>query len=126
APPRRVRAAVIGRDSAVRLVEAFGQLSGHELRDALHEATRRHVLVSAGNQTYRVAHDLVRQRVIAALPLPRLQAYHLAVADTLERVYGKASQDHAREIGYHLYQAGMAADPVRTATFLGQAAHNAL
>ena len=82
--------------------------------------------MSAGTQTYRFAHDLVRQRVLAALPLPRLQAYHLAVADTLERVYGKASQDHAREIGYHLYQAGMAADPVRTATFLGQAAHNAL
>ncbi len=121
-----VAAAVIGRDFDIPLLEAFGELSGHELRDALDEATRGHFLVSAGTQTYRFAHDLVRQRVIAALPLPRLQAYHLAVADTLERVYGKASQDHAREIGYHLYQAGMAADPVRTATFLGQAAHNAL
>ena len=121
-----VAAAVIGRDFDIPLLEAFGELSGHELRDALDEATRGHFLVSAGTQTYRFAHDLVRQRVLAALPLPRLQAYHLAVADTLERVYGKASQDHAREIGYHLYQAGMAADPVRTATFLGQAAHNAL
>jgi len=121
-----VAAAVIGRDFDIPLLEAFGELSGHELRDALDEATRGHFLVSAGTQTYRFAHDLVRQRVIAALPLPRLQAYHLAVADTLERVYGKASQDHAREIGYHLYQAGMAADPVRTATFLGQAAHNVL
>jgi len=68
----------------------------------------------------------VRQRVLAALPLPRLQAYHLAVADTLERVYGKSSSDHAAEIGYHLYQAGTAADPFRTAEFLGQAAANAL
>ena len=121
-----VAAAVIGRDFDVALLEAFGELSGHELRDALDEATRGHFLVAAMGATYRFAHDLVRQRVLAELPLPRLQAYHLAVADTLERVYGKSSGDHAAEIGYHLYQAGTAADPFRTAGFLGHAAANAL
>ena len=121
-----VAAAVIGRDFDVPLLEAFGELSGHELRDALDEATRGHFLVAAGTQTYRFAHDLVRQRVLATLPLPRLQAYHLAVADTLVRVYGKAAQEHAREIGYHFYQAGTAADAMRTATFLAQASRNAL
>jgi len=121
-----VAAAVIGRDFDVSLLEAFGELSGHELRDALDEATRGHFLVAAGKDTYRFAHDLVRQRVLAALPLPRLQAYHLAVADTLERVYGKAAEEHASEIAYHLYEAGTAADPFRTAVFLGQAAGTAL
>ena len=121
-----VASAVIGRDFDVALLEAFGELSGHELRDALDEATRGHFLVAAMGATYRFAHDLVRQRVLAELPLPRLQAYHLAVADTLERVYGKLSGDHAAEIGYHLYQAGTAADPFRTAGLLGQAAGNAL
>src|SRR5256886_3132531 len=121
-----VAAAIVGRDFDVPLLEAFGELSGHELRDALEEATRGHFLVPALRETYRFAHDIVRQRVLAALPLPRLQAYHLAVADTLERGYGKAAHDHAAEIGYHLYQAGTAADPHRTATFLAQAATNAL
>jgi predicted ATPase len=121
-----VAAAIVGRDFDVPLLEAFGELSGHELREALEEATRGHFLVPAARETYRFAHDIVRQRVLAALPLPRLQAYHLAVADTLERVYGKAAHDHAAEIGYHLYQAGTAADPHRTATFLAQAANNAL
>jgi ATP/maltotriose-dependent transcriptional regulator MalT len=60
------------------------------------------------------------------LPLPRLQAYHLAVADTLERIYGKSAPERAGEIGHHLYQAGTAADPLRTATFLSLAARNAL
>src|SRR6185437_9483197 len=96
-----VAAAVIARDFDVALLEAFGELSGHELRDALDEATRGHFLVAAMGATYRFAHDLVRQRVLAALPLPRLH-------------------------GYHLYQAGTAADPFRTAEFLGQAAANAL
>jgi tetratricopeptide (TPR) repeat protein len=64
--------------------------------------------------------------VLAVLPLPRLQAYHLAVADTLERVYGKSASERASEIGYHLYQAGTAADPLRTANFLSLAARNAL
>jgi predicted ATPase len=121
-----VAAGIIGRDFDILLLEAFGELSGHELRDALDEATRGHFLVAAGKDNYRFAHDLVRQRVLAALPLPRLQAYHLAVADTLERVYGKSVHEHAAEIGYHLYQSGMAADAFRTAGFLSQAAKNAL
>jgi predicted ATPase len=121
-----VAVAVIGRDFDISLLEAFGELSGHELRDALEEATRGHFLVAGLNQTYRFAHDLVRQRVLAPLPLPRLQAYHLAVADTLERIYGKSAPEHAAEIAYHLYQAGTAADPFRTATFLAHATRNAL
>ena len=121
-----VAAAVIGRDFDISLLEAFGELSGHELRDALEEATRGHFLVGAGAEVYRFAHDLVRQRVLAGLPLPRLQAYHLAVADTLERLYGKAVNPHAHEIGHHLYQAGTSADPSRTARYLAQAAKNAL
>ncbi|MGH7761786.1 MAG: ATPase, T2SS/T4P/T4SS family [Candidatus Dormibacteraceae bacterium] len=121
-----VAAAVLERDFDLPLLEAFGELSGHELRDALDEATRGHFLVSAGPERYRFAHDLVRKRVLAVLPLPRLQAYHLAVADTLERVYGKSAPERAGEIGYHLYQAGTAADPLRTASFLSLAARNAL
>jgi pilus assembly protein CpaF len=121
-----VAAAVIGRDFDIALLEAFGELSGHELREALDEATRGHFLVSAAPDHYRFGHDLVRQRVLAVMPLPRLQAYHLAVADTLERVYGKSANERAGEIGFHLYQAGTAADPVRTSGYLAQAAKNAL
>ncbi len=121
-----VAAAVIGRDFDVALLEAFGELAGHELRDALDEATRGHFLVSLGGDRYRFAHDIVRQRVLASLPLPRMQAYHLAVADTLERVHGKVASQHAAEIAYHLYQAGTAADGARTAQHLEQAARNSL
>jgi len=119
-------AAVIGRDFDVALLEAFGELSGGEVREALEEATKARLLSRSGTERYRFSHDLVRQRVLAAMPLPRLQAYHLAVADTLERVYGKTAKDHAAEIANHLYQAGTAADAMRTSSFLGQAAKNAL
>ncbi len=121
-----VAAAVVGRDFDIALLEAFGELSGHELREALEEATRGRFLTAAGPDKYRFAHDLIRQRVLAVLPLPRQQAYHLAVADTLERIYGKSASEKAAEIGHHLYQAGTSADPLRTATFLSQAAKNAL
>jgi pilus assembly protein CpaF len=121
-----VAAAVIGRDFDVPLLEAFGELSGHELRDAIDEATRGHFLTAAGPERYRFSHDLVRQRVLAVLPLPRRQAYHLHVADTLERVYGKSASEKSAEIAHHLYQAGTSADPARTAGYLAQAANNAL
>jgi predicted ATPase len=117
---------VVGRDFDIGLLEAFGELSGHELREALDEATRGRFLTGPDKDRYRFAHELVRQRVLAPMQLPRLQAYHLAVAGTLERVYGKAAPEHAGEIAHHLYQAGTAADPVRTATFLTQSAKNAL
>src|SRR2546430_7261413 len=97
-----VAAAVIGRDFDVALLEAFGELSGHELRDALDEATRGHFLAAAMGATYRFAHDLVRQRVLAALPLPRLQAYHLAVADTPEGLNGNFPYPHAAVLCFHL------------------------
>jgi pilus assembly protein CpaF len=121
-----VAAAVIGRDFDIPLLEAFGELSGHELRDAIDEATRGRFLTAAGPERYRFSHDLVRQRVLAVLPLPRLQAYHLAVADTLERLYGKSISEKAAEIAHHMYQAGTSADPVKTSGFLAQAARNAL
>jgi pilus assembly protein CpaF len=121
-----VAAAVIGRDFDIPLLEAFGELSGHELRDAIDEATRSHFLRAAGPDRFRFSHDLVRQRVLAALPLPRLQAYHLAVADTLERSYGKSANERAAEIAYHLYQAGTSADAVRTSSYLAIAATNAM
>ena len=120
-----IAAAVIGRDFETSLLEAFGELSGRELREALDEATRGRLLTPAGTQ-YRFSHDLVRQRVLAGMPLPRLQAYHLAVADTLERVYGKNAKEHAAEIAFHLYQAGTAAAAVRTTSFIARAARNAL
>jgi ATP/maltotriose-dependent transcriptional regulator MalT len=41
-------------------------------------------------------------------------------------VYGKSANERAGEIGYHLYQAGTAADSVRTSGYLAQAAKNAL
>ncbi|MDQ2939611.1 MAG: AAA family ATPase [Actinomycetota bacterium] len=121
-----VAAGIVGRDFDIALLEAFGELSGHELRDALEEATRGRFLSTSGPDKYRFSHDLVRQRVLGVIPLPRLQAYHLAVADTLERMYGKSANERAGEIGHHLYQAGTSADPVRTATYLAQAAKNAL
>jgi pilus assembly protein CpaF len=121
-----IAAAVIGRDFDIPLLEAFGELSGRELREALDEATRARLLASAGSDRFRFSHDLVRQRVLAGMALPRLQAYHLAVADTLERVYGKNVKERAGEVAYHLYQAGTAAGAVRTSSFLAMAARNAL
>jgi hypothetical protein len=121
-----IAAAVVAREFDAALLEAFGEVSGRELREALDEATRSKLLSPAGADRYRFTHDLVRQRVIAGMPLPRLQAYHLAVADTLEHVYGKTLKEHASEVANHLYQAGTAAAPARTASYLAQAARNAL
>jgi len=68
-----VAAAVVGRDFDIALLEAFGELSGHELREALDEATRGHFLINSAPDRYRFGHELVRQRVLAVLPTARAQ-----------------------------------------------------
>src|SRR2546425_7403611 len=60
-----VTAAVIGRDFDIPLLEAFGELSGHELRDAIDEATRRRFLTSAGPEGHPLRHYPPRHRGLA-------------------------------------------------------------
>lgn len=49
---------------------------------------------------------------------------HLRTAEALEAGAGAAVEKYASEIGYHLYHAGSAADPVRTASLHGRRARD--
>src|SRR5205814_10518483 len=99
-----IAAAVVSREFDASLLDAFGELSGRELREALEEATKARLLASAGPDRYRFTHDLVRQPVLAGMALPTLQAYHHAVADRLERLHGKGLEEDAGALAYARYQ----------------------
>src|SRR2546425_5867961 len=146
-------AAVVGRDFTFELLEKLSGLDADVLLDAVDEAERANLIVSPvevptaiptdqtavdqtgatgtllarpGEAPFSFAHELIRQTLISGLSLPRRQRLHLRVAETMEQVYGKDADLYAADLAHHLYQAGAAADPAKTARFLVLAGDRAI
>lgn len=121
-------AAVIGRSFSLLLLEDLGEPHSDAVLDAIEEAERAH-LVSvepAGREAhYRFVHELVRQTLVEELSKPRLQRLHARIAGAMERLYAFNLESRASALAHHLYQAGTAADPGKTITFLLMAARRA-
>ena len=75
---------------------------------------------------WEFTHALIRQTLAAGLSLPRRQRLHLKVADAIERVAGSNAEKHASDLAHHLFQAGTAADPIKTMRFLTLAGEHGL
>jgi class 3 adenylate cyclase/tetratricopeptide (TPR) repeat protein len=121
-------AAVIGRAFSFELLEGLGEVEADVLLDAVDEAERAHLITSAGDgreARFTFAHELIRQTLLSGLSLPRRQRLHLRVAGAIERVYARALEEHAADLAHHLYQAGTAADPQKTAHYLALAGERA-
>jgi tetratricopeptide (TPR) repeat protein len=136
-------AAVIGRDFTFDLLEKLSDVYPDALLDAIDEAERANLIVAADEGSvpgalasatpprsaearFRFAHELIRQTLISGLSLPRRQRVHLRVAETMEHVYRDDADLYAADIAHHLYQAGAAADPARTARYLVLAGDSAI
>lgn len=121
-------AAVVGRGFPFALLEEIGGSDGGDLLDVVDEAEAAKVIVPEeirGEAHYTFAHELIRQTLIGTLSLPRRQRLHLAVADAIERTDPEAAETRPSEIANHLLQAGAAADPERTLSYLERAADRA-
>ena len=122
-------AAIVGRSFDVGLLEALGDAEGEALETALEEAESAKVILtmSSGRELrWEFAHGLIRQTLEHSVSLMRRQRTHLRVAEAMERVYGKNAERFASDIGQHLYQAGVAADPEKTVRYLTLAGDQAL
>jgi len=114
-------AAVAGRVVDYTLLARLSNLDGNAMFDAIEEAESSSLLedVSVGRDVrYQFVHEQIRQTLLSTLSLPRRQRLHLSVADALEAGAGTNAERIAADIGYHLYQAGAAADSARTARYL--------
>jgi class 3 adenylate cyclase/tetratricopeptide (TPR) repeat protein len=129
-------AAVIGRGFSFDLLQALGDpsagsgqaLDADALLDAVDEAERAHLIASTSDgpeARFTFAHELIRQTLVSGLSLPRRQRLHLRVAEAIERVYARTLEEHAADLAYHLYQAGTAAEPEKTAHYLALAGERA-
>jgi tetratricopeptide (TPR) repeat protein len=118
-------AAVIGRSFSLRLLETLERSWPDAALDAIEEAERVRLVEAerTGREPrYRFVHELVRQTLAETLSLPRRQRLHVLVADAIERTYGANVHKQASAMAHHLYQAGAAADPEKTISYLLMAA----
>jgi class 3 adenylate cyclase/tetratricopeptide (TPR) repeat protein len=130
-PCRRVltTGAVIGRSFSFELLRALGEADTDAILDAIDEAERAHLITSTAEgreARFSFAHELIRQTLLSGLSLPRRQRMHLRVAEAIERVHARTLEEHAGDLAYHLYQAGTAADPEKTAHYLTLAGDQAM
>ncbi|UCH87011.1 MAG: AAA family ATPase [Dehalococcoidia bacterium] len=122
-------AAVIGRGFSFELLEALGEVDTDVLLDAVDEAERAHLITAASDgpeDRFTFAHELIRQTLLSGISSPRRRRLHLRVAEAMELVYARALEEHTADLAHHLYQAGAAADPRKTAHYLTLAGESAI
>jgi len=122
-------AAVIGRAFSFELLEALGEVEADALLDAIDDGERAHLISSTSEgpeARFTFAHELIRQTLASGLSLPRRQRLHLRVAEAMERVYARTLEEHTADLAHHLYQAGSAADALKTVHYLTLAGERAM
>ena len=123
-------AAVAGRAFAFDLlVKADTKHDEDDILDAVEEAEAKRLIEDVSQDRvarYRFVHEQIRQTLLSRLSLPRRQRLHLRIADALEALHGATAAKSASEIGHHLYHAGSAAEPTRTAQHLSLTGERAL
>ncbi len=119
-------AGLIGREGSVGLLAAVAGLDAEACLERLGPARALGLVELAPHDpfTFRFAHDLVRESVVATTPAHLINRMHLRVADALERTDPHA-EAFAERHAYHLWQAGPLADPARSASALIQAGRRA-
>lgn len=123
-------AAVIGRSFTFDiLVKTDASRSEDDILSVIEEAESKQLIEDVSRERvarYRFVHEQVHQTLLAGLSLPRRQRLHLRIADAIEARHPGQPGRVAGEIGHHLYQAGSAADPVRTAHYLSVAGERSI
>jgi len=105
-------AAGVGLRFELRILEAVSS-DPDRVVDAVEEAESARLIRPAGagrEARYEFSHALVRQALLSALSVPRLQRLHLQIADAMERAYGSRAEEHAAELAHQLDESGAAGE----------------
>lgn len=119
-------AAVAGRRFSYAVIEALPGVDPDTLLETMEQAEQLQLIRPPKGRSreprFVFTHELIRQTLLDGLLLPRRQRFHLQIAGAMESAYARSLDAHAGAIGYHLYQAGAAADLDKTVKFLQRGA----
>ncbi len=116
--------AVAGSSWDAAVVERVVSLSHDGFCDAIDVALAQRVIVPVPGRvnTYRFAHDLVRDTLYSDLPTRERRRLHLSVAHAVEERIAWLGAEGVREVAHHLYLALPDADPQNAIAWLERAA----
>lgn len=119
-------AALIGRNVELDTLIRVTGLDVETCLDRLEPVEALGLLEAAPDTPFslRFAHDLVRESVSGTTPPTLASRLHLRIADALEET-GSTDESVAEGLAYHLWSAGLLADPARTAAALIRAGRHA-
>ena len=121
--------AVVGRAFPFSLLEQITEVDSGTLLDIVEDAEAARVIVPEerdGEVHYSFGHELIRQTLLSSISLLRRQRLHLTVANAIETTDKTAREERPSEIAHHLMQAGAAAEPGRTLSYLELSADRAM
>ena len=121
-------AAVVGRVFDYDLLPEIVDIADIDAIEAIDEAERAHLITPMKGRSarYSFVHELVRQTLLTDVSLPRRQRLHLQIAAAIEKKHAPDLDRHTSDLAHHMYQAGAAADPSKTISYLVSAGDNAL
>ena len=122
-------AALVGRRFELGVVEGVPGWDDDQVLEAIEECEAAKLVQPEEDTraaTYRFTHELIRQTLLGSLSLPRRQRLHLRIAEAIESTYPDRLDEHAAELGRHLYLAGGLADVGKTVRYLDLAGRQAM
>jgi DNA-binding SARP family transcriptional activator len=131
APPTRravTMASVIGRSFSVEVLEAFAELRGEPLLEALEEAANRRIIEEEPGPPgrYAFAHSLIRETLYASLSGPRRVGLHRRIGAILEERHAADSDPPLGELAYHFVEAAEPGAAAKAVDYSARAARRAL
>jgi ABC-type oligopeptide transport system substrate-binding subunit/predicted Ser/Thr protein kinase len=125
------RAAIIGQEFEVCVLQLASDLSRDQLDACLEEAERAQFIhvprgESVAGQRYAFAHALMTQTIAAELSAIRTSRLHARVGEAIERAHAGRLEDMAPALGRHFARAGQADKAVGYLLAAGDAAQSAL
>jgi tetratricopeptide (TPR) repeat protein len=123
-------AAVVGHSFSFDLLKQAAAIDSDELVLDLVDQAEKAGLISTSFEgpepRLQFSHELITQTLVAGLSPPRLQSFHLRVANAIERIHADTLHDQVPELAHHLSQAGNRADPGKAIKYMALAGNRAL
>ncbi|MDP9068693.1 MAG: protein kinase [Actinomycetota bacterium] len=102
-----VRAAPIGREFRLEVLERVSDLPKNEILDRLEECVASRVLVDVEvGRRYSFAHALIADSLYEEMSSSARARAHTRIAHAMESLYGERPGNHLPELAYHFSEAG--------------------
>ncbi len=120
-------AAICGREFQLEVLTDVCDLPADELEAALDEAVGDRLVDRAGPPgRYSFSHALVRETLLAEIPVSRRVAMQLEIGEALERIYAGEIDRHLGELAHHFTEAAPLGDAERAVEYATRAAARAM